>query len=228
MRGGDNFRRGTPPRRLRRLHFHVVMCGCKHMKDVQWRRCNNPSVWCSTAMHSEKWWLYVNCAWLDCASVHQVVKKSFIKQTQPYHLATSAGKFRSRRAAAVHFSSSFCSSSYFSPYLSLHHTPIILLSASHWSLYPQELLSVKLPSTFQCNPLFFFWTCANTCKYISSFWGNCPCRPYQSTLEWLHPSSFSWLGDLQAICNLWSVGRVGSGQLTRISSSRGVNEQHSS
>lgn len=78
----------------------VHMCGCKHEKETQRGLCNNPSMCCVTAPGSEKWWLYVNCAWVDCASVHQVVKKSFIKQMQPYQGATSAGKFcRCRKAA---------------------------------------------------------------------------------------------------------------------------------
>lgn len=110
MRGGDIFRRCCFPLQLQQLYFFSHMRGCKHIKDTQWRLCNNPSMCCVAGTHSEKWWLYVNRARAEYVSVYQVVIKSFIKQTQPYLWATSAAKFCTCRAAVfvVWCSSSFC------------------------------------------------------------------------------------------------------------------------
>lgn len=60
---------------------------CRAYKDTRRGRC------CVAAMHSEKWWLYVNYARVDRVSVYQVVISSFIRQTQPYHFCTSAPTF---------------------------------------------------------------------------------------------------------------------------------------
>lgn len=86
MRGCDIFRCCCFP-----LH-----CVCFSVKRVRMQQrtvtvlCKDASMCCMASMHSEKWWLYVNCARVHCLFVYEVVIKSFIKQTQPYHNDTSA------------------------------------------------------------------------------------------------------------------------------------------
>lgn len=70
------------------------MCGRMQREDH-----NNPSMCWVTALRSQKWWQYVNWACVDGTSVHQVVKKAFITQTQPYQWG--AGRFSGWRAAAI-------------------------------------------------------------------------------------------------------------------------------
>lgn len=70
------------------------MCGRMQREDR-----NNPSMCWVTALRSQKWCQYVNWACVDGTSVHQVVKKAFITQTQPYQ--GGAGRFSGWRAAAI-------------------------------------------------------------------------------------------------------------------------------
>ncbi len=138
MRGTDSFRRCCFPLQLQFLFFQDL-CGFKHIKDSQWRLCNDPSMCCVTAMLSEKWWLYVNCTWVDSASVYRVVINSFIKQTKPYRWATSAAKFCRCRAAAWFSSSLF---------------PLIFFLVWRLIFFFISLLSVRLSNEFRFNPLF--------------------------------------------------------------------------
>lgn len=44
------------------LHKSQLWVTHVQIEDTLWGLCNNLSVRCVAAMHSEKWWLYVNCA----------------------------------------------------------------------------------------------------------------------------------------------------------------------
>lgn len=88
------------------------------------------------------------------------------------------------------------------PYLALHHTPIFLLSASHWSLYPQELLSVKLSSTFRWNRLLFEHV--PICVRISAVsQESCPSRRWSGSVP--APFHDSVICRPSVTCDLWVV-----------------------
>lgn len=131
MRRGDIVRHSTPA-------SHISVCMCRRM----WREDrNNPSVSWVTAPRSQNWWLYVNRACADHTSVHQVVKKAFIKKTQPYQ--RGAGRFSGWRAAAI--SGPFSSTGF------IFFSVSRVLSFSSWSFQFEDFWALGV--TVQVLPL---------------------------------------------------------------------------
>lgn len=127
--------------------------------------CDIPGVCRVTAAGCEKWWLHVNGARADCASVRQVVKESFIKRTQSHLWAASAVEEKKKtemcrcRKAAELLSSSFCflSAYRFSP--SCHFS---FVSRSRWSR--------------RFKNFFFFWWAQLSCEFTSTLTSSNSCQ----------------------------------------------------
>lgn len=130
--------------------------------------CDIPGVCRVTAAGCEKWWLHVNGARADCASVRQVVKESFIKHTQSHLWAASAGEGKKKKQKSVD-AGKLLSCSHplfvFSQLIAFLHLAIFLLS-----------LALPLESSLQKLFFFFFWWAQLSCEFTSTLTSSNSCQ----------------------------------------------------